>query len=32
MARVLDEVSADVAVRNPDFHRYEGGTLSPAGG
>ena len=32
MARVLDELIADVAVRNPDFYRYEGGTLSPAGG
>ena len=32
IARALDELIADVAVRNPDFYRYEDGKLSPSGG
>ena len=32
MGRALDEMLEDVAVRNPDFYRFEDGGLKPAGG
>ena len=32
MGRALDEMLEDVAVRNPDFYRFENGGLKPAGG